>query len=196
MRRVRFQIDEGATTGYRLGGSCPDIVSGAVDAAAYGVLGVFPIVFDERLAVTVFVTRSLETLIESAYKVNTGGAVVALVHRNTLAPRDESHRLLRGQHGVQVGSEEDDVEVVEGQRHWAASGNKIGGEPNIFRDAHNWEAALAELRAEGFVHYLQLDVPAEGEPTLDEEWPFPNGMFHLYLHPARHPTEARWFWEF
>ena len=196
IRRLRFLRPELSPDEFRLGGACPSGIESLVDPAEYGLLGVFPLISKPAEALSLFVTRRLEVLFDAAYGVHDGGAVLASVHKKGLGSGSEAHRLFIQTYGIEVGAEEEDSEMVEGQSYVPASGNKLGGEPDLFRGVENWEGELFRLRKEGFEHYLQLDVPREGDSTLDEEWPFPNGMFHLYVRPASSRLDTRWFWEF
>ena len=152
------------------------------------------------MAVSVFASHEPDPLFSVAYKIETGGAVEAIVHPADLEPQAgllaEQQKLLSGTYALSMVSEAPDEDVVGGETCAPASGHKLLGEPNIFRDPSDWEQTLSRLDATGFVHYLQLDTPRQEDPFVGEAWPLPNGMLHLYLHATAIETKPRWFSEF
>lgn len=196
IRRLRFTQVATDCAGYRLGGFAPDATSGMVDSVACRFFGVFPVFFDETLAVSIFVPEDPDPLYDVAYRVNEEGPVRALVHEARLQPSMEESGLLQRAYALTAGAETDDLEYVEGQVYEAASGHKLGGAPFLFRDRTEWADALERISLLGFEHCLQLDTPRMDDPFVDEQWPFPNGIFHLYVRRGHMPIETRWFWEF
>jgi len=197
MKPLQFSVAPETFDGFRIGGFPPKVASGVVAPGDALFFGVFPILPCASLAISLFLPEDPDALFDVAYQVNEEGPLRAVVHQAKLAPAaNEKERLLKGTYALVVGSEKPDSEVVDGEQYEAASGHKLGGEPFLFRDRHEWADRLEGTLALGFAHYLQLDTPRREDPFVGEQWPFPNGVFHLYIKSFDTEILTRWFWEF
>jgi hypothetical protein len=77
------------------------------------------------------------------------------------------------------------------------SGHKLGGRPYCVVDDPERDRLLESLGARGVVQVLQLDSPGvEGdEGVVDGEWPFLDGIFHLFGAAPFACADWYWFWE-
>jgi hypothetical protein len=85
---------------------------------------------------------------------------------------------------------DDGIQLVE-------SGHKIGGRPYIIHNEPSIHEESAKIMADGFVQIIQLDFPGGGgDAIVSGDWPFADGMFHLFGKVSSNNWEWKWFWEF
>ena len=71
-----------------------------------------------------------------------------------------------------------------------------GGSPYLVRETPDLRAQLDETAALGYLQILQIDFPTnEGDELVYGDWPFADGVFHLFGRPPFDSDAWRWLWQ-
>ncbi|MEA2560180.1 MAG: hypothetical protein QOH06_1684 [Acidobacteriota bacterium] len=76
------------------------------------------------------------------------------------------------------------------------SSHKLGGRPYFIQGEPVLEDEVTKILRSGYLQILQLDFPGGGGDTLvSGDWPFADGLFHLFGKPPFDRDHWRWFFE-
>jgi hypothetical protein len=182
--------------GPRLGGRAPRGLRPSVDDSARYLLTI-PLGGAYDKEVSVFVCSNNEPLLTARGQLSTGAAVEAIAHPASLRGdvNDWSARL--SEHPLLLDPPRSDWMLGDEGQPAIESNHKLGGRPYCLMENGRRREQLDELRARGYVQVLQLDVPGCAGDTgnVAGDWPFMDGMFHLFAVPPFAPHSWRWFWE-
>ncbi len=196
LRRMRpIAIGSGASeTGPRLGGRPPAGVQTSAMTSDCRYFMTVPLCSATSLELSVFINRDFNTLIEDSGELFRDNRVLLLTH-------GESERAVASpttsdvsEHPLLLGAEEDDWRIEEGEEV-VRSCHKLGGRPYTMHDPPEFIEGTREAAELGMRHFLQVDFPGYGE-HVSGDWPWGDGLFHLFCRGDIRTAEWACFWEF
>ncbi len=95
-------------------------------------------------------------------------------------------------HGVQIS----DVVMDEDNNAVIRSNHKVGGQAHVINTSEGLPHAISQLIDEGCYHLLQFDFPDANDAPVSGNWPFGNGIFHLFGKEPLDRCEWHYLWEF
>jgi hypothetical protein len=145
--------------------------------------------------VSIFLSFTLDEMFDAAGDLALGTELVeVVVHEPRSRGMDLASASDLSPHPLLVGTSREDV-VVEGDRSVIRSSHKIGGRPHFMHGDPSLEDAVAELERSGFRQVVQFDFPGSADATVDGDWPFGDGVFHLLGKEPFGRQDWRSFWE-
>lgn len=204
----RFHVvDLPSASGPRLGGRAPAEIVPVRPRPVTRYLLTADAWWRSETEFSVFLHGTYEEFLALRGKVQLGGLVEVVVHGLSRRGSDSAYASELSEHKIVVDSEEDDVEAVEDDsddgddddedecRVEPISTHKMDGCPYILRNV-NLSTKLCELARSGMVQVIQLDFPANpGDGNVSGNWPFGDGLFHLFADPKDSKRDWAWFWE-
>jgi len=146
------------------------------------------------MELSVFINRSFDTLIEHSGELFRDERVLLLTHGESERAASSPWTSEVSEHPLLLGAENDDWRI-EGGEEVVQSCHKLGGRPYTIHDPPNYIEGTRDAADLGMQHFLQIDFPGYGE-EVHGDWPWGDGLFHVFYRGD--PGGAEWacFWEF
>lgn len=178
---------------YRIGGAAPVGVEPQSPAAKH----LLTVGLKEKTFVTVFQTFEGNYDIDRSMEIiGPGDEIEVHFHRFATRRQDGKYSGAFSEAGIRLGLPRRD-EHIDGEEILIPDvADKLGGKAFPFQGGS--DALIAQLEAEGFAQFLQLDFSGLAMRTLKVtgDVPFNGGIFHLFLKPLEDGIyDWRCYWE-
>lgn len=178
----------------RIGGRAPEGLIPKYPESRY----LMTVPLEDDTYVSIFLLKEGEYCIQNNLYISAEGDMIEVFFHEYLPRRkdDSFFNELTG-FALEIKPEQVDELELKDDIKIPSSENKLGGEAFILGSGGVRRSLVAQLKAEGFEQFLQLDAIALGPHPFRftaGEWPFGDAMFHLYLKPPL-CREWRCFWE-
>jgi len=174
----------------RVGGTPPQGIIPKLNNARY--FATLSLKQSDELQISVFLCFGFDTMFDEAFRiVGSEDALVEIV----------AHKYARRGDSAQFRSELSpcDLKVLEGKKEDRAAPygySKLGGCPFLIREKNNLSTQIAGMLSGGFVHHTQLAFPLTGDVLHSGNWPFADGIFHLFVKQQQSSFDWRCFWQY
>ncbi len=187
-----FVIGDGPSlSGPRLGGRAPEGVR-----ARGGMEYLLTVPFLTSAQELSLFVAGFDELLPANGSLQAPGLIEVLLH--TPAPRRASGEPASSlsEHPLLLQPVKDDWFVNDDGETVIESSHKLGGRPYFIQGEPDLEAEVAKILRSGYLQILQLDFPGGGGDALvSGDWPFADGLFHLFGSPPFDRDHWRWFFE-
>jgi hypothetical protein len=182
--------------GPRLGGRAPEGVSPALKGARFFVT--LPLTQSGDREFSVFISFDFDEMAEASRKLQADGNGLIDVVVHDRSRRSDSDELLSelSAHPIGIGGESPDWIVADGGKI-IESGHKIGGRPYFDQPRAAMLQAVDALTSQGFIQFVQIGFPSgANDADVSGDWPFADGMFHLFARMNGEDLDWRCLWDF
>lgn len=184
--------DGPSVSGPRLGGRSPE---GIKARKGMEYLLTLPFSMDPAQELSLFIA-GFDEILPASGSLQEPGLIEVLLH--SPAPRrasDESASSL-SEHPLLLQPAKDDWFINDDGETVVESSHKLGGRPYFTQGESDLEDEVERILRSGYLQVLQLDFPGGGDDALvSGDWPFADGMFHLFGKPPFDRDHWRWFFE-
>ncbi|MEA2563075.1 MAG: hypothetical protein QOH06_4579 [Acidobacteriota bacterium] len=139
---------------------------------------------------------SFDELLPASGSLQEPGLIEVSLH--ALGPRRESgdYSSPLSEHPLLLQPAKDDWFVNDDGETVIESSHKLGGRPYFIQGEPDLENEVTKILDSGYLQILQLDFPGGGGDALvSGDWPFADGLFHLFGKPPFDRDHWRWFFE-
>jgi len=195
---VPFNVGQGPNeAGPRLGGRPPANVLPRTSNEFICYFLTIPLSVEPSQEVSVFTSSNFDRLLKACGNLNEEGLVQVVVHSSSRRGKSLELSSSLSEHPLLLLEPREDWLMSDEGERIVASFHKLGGRPYFIQGKLGLEAAVRRLMAAGFAQVLQMGFPAVRGDTgeVEGDWPFGDGMFHLFGMAPFGPGDWRWFWE-
>ena len=195
-RRVWIGSGE-SEVGPRIGGRAPGGVQLAQEFDAATYLMTLPLSVQPELEASVFLSFDFEGMADNSGLLRPNGLVTVVAHGQSRRADTQGHVSLLSEHPLVLGDSAEDEFVSDNGVRVIRSSHKIGGRPFFLHGEPQLEADVEAAYRSGFRQLVQLAFPGgSNDATVSGDWPFGDGLFHVFVREDGEQFEFLRFWEF
>jgi hypothetical protein len=190
-----FVIGQGESeTGARIGGRPPAGIAPSRTRPECQYFATFPLIGSTSREISIFINSSIDPLFEMTDCLNDSDEISIIGHRTSERASNNLFRSDLSEHPVLISQAINDIVLDEGQRI-PHSHNKLGGLPFILNFENELLDQIHLLTAKGYCQVVQVAFPGEGDALVEGDWPFGDGLFHVFGHPPFIANDWYWLWQ-
>jgi hypothetical protein len=182
--------------GPRLGGRAPGGVR-PEGAPRSTYLMTLPLSSEPELDASVFLSFDFDGMADGAGILKPNGLVTVLPHPPSRRAHNREHASSLSEHPLILGAISSDKLTSDTGMQVTKSSHKIGGRPFLMHGEPEIETDVGRAYRSGFRQLVQLAFPGgSGDAVVSGDWPFGDGLLHIFVHAAQSGLEFLRFWEF
>jgi hypothetical protein len=186
----------GSETGPRIGGRAPEGIIPSYGCTNAMHLFTFPLLSDGQKEVTVFYSRrAFDEMVSvpcNSIELTLGRFIDVAVHGPSRRSANQDFSSDLSEHPLVFLGETDDVFSDDDSRESPLFGHKTGGRPYRLGNRNELFDRIEGLQKEDYLLIAQMEFMVNGDAQWKGNWPFADGIFHVF---GRSPfTQHDWFW--
>lgn len=180
-------------TGPRIGGASPEGIFPLYVLPDTEYFCTVPLCEKPYMEISVFLSLTLPVMLEHRDCLLDGREVQVVSHAASRRGTSDYLRSRLSAHPLILDPVADDWLIDDRGDRIIRSNHKLGGRTHLIRPYEDLVAKIRDMNASGYLHVLQVDFPGGGDAPVQGNWPFADGIFHLFGKP---PFEASSPWQF
>lgn len=183
--------------GPRLGGRAPEGVRPQGGSASTAYLMTLPLGIQPALEASIFLSFDFDGMADAAGDLAPNGPVTVLTHTPSRRATTREYASNLSEHPLILGVPSNDELTSDTGVRLTKSSHKIGGRPFFLHGEPTIETDVEIAYRAGFRQLVQLAFPGgSGDATVSGDWPFGDGLFHVFVRASQSSFEFLRFWEF
>lgn len=191
-----YRASGSSESGPRIGGRPPKGVLPSANCEDAKYLLTLPLVDGGRKEVTVFYSwdkfKKMTAVPNNSVEIDFGAFIDLVIHGPSVRSDASPFTSDLSEHPVIFTDLKDDSFINDDGNLTPLPDHKTGGRPYQSRNLDDLFVTVADLQKEGFLQIVQMEFMSSNDVEWEGNWPFADGLFHLF---GRVPFAARdWFW--
>lgn len=187
-------------TGPRIGGRAPLGVHPSAECWSAKYLATLPLTDDRQIEISIFYSQDrfnrMVDVPNNEIITSLGSIIDAIIHDTSVRGQLSDLTSPISEHPLVICEPTDDKASDDEGNVITLPDHKIGGRPFLVRGVEELANAVKLLQDQGFLQLVQFDFIVSADAQWSGDWPFADGLFHLFGKPPFERGDLCWLWQF